>query len=197
MKILIVGGTGTIGSAIVNELSSRHTLVTAGHSHGDIQVDMTDRDSIVNMYEQVPDLDAVVVAAGAVKFADFNQMNESDFQIGLQSKLMGQVNIVLIGRKYVNEKGSFTLTSGIINRDPIRTGVSAALVNSALEGFVKGAAIEMPKGQRINVVSPNVILESMNKYAPYFRGFKATPAADVAMAYSKSVEGHQTGQVYV
>jgi NAD(P)-dependent dehydrogenase (short-subunit alcohol dehydrogenase family) len=124
-------------------------------------------------------------------------MSESDFELGLRDKLMGQVNLLLIGREYANDGASFTFTSGILNRDPIRTGASAALVNGALDAFVKAAAIELPRGLRVNSVSPTVLLEAMGSYAPYFRGFKPAAGADVALAYAKSVEGLQTGQTYI
>lgn len=196
MKIMIIGGTGTIGKAIVKELSPRHEIITAGLNKGDIQVDIASKESIDAMYKKVSHIDAVVLAAGQVHFGALTEMGESQFQLGLTSKLMGQVNVVLAGLRHVNEHGSFTLTSGILNRDPIRYGSSAAMVNGALDGFVKSAAIEMPKGLRINCVSPTVITEAMEGYAPYFRGYQSVSAAHAALAYSKSVEGLQTGQVY-
>ncbi len=108
---------------------------------------------------------------------------------------MGQVNLVLIGRDHINDGGSFTLTAGVLSHDPIRYGVSASLVNGALESFAKAAAIEMPRGLRINVVSPGVLTESLPTYGDYFRGHDPVPAARVANAYLKSVEGRMTGQV--
>lgn len=123
-------------------------------------------------------------------------MSADDFTLGLENKLMGQVNLLLIGREFANDGASFTLTSGILNRDPIRTGASAALVNGAIDGFVRSAALELPRGLRINAISPTVVQEAMGSYAPYFRGFKPVNAAEVALAYAKSVEGLQTGQVY-
>lgn len=197
MKIIIIGGTGTIGKAIVNELSPRHEIITAGHHHGDIQVDITSKESIDAMYKKIQNVDAVVLAAGQVHFGALTEMGAGEFEIGLTNKLMGQVNVVLAGLRHINEKGSFTLTSGILNRDPIQYGSSAAMVNGALDGFVQSAAIEMPRGIRINCVSPTVITEAMENYAPYFRGYKPVSAADAALAYSKSVEGLQTGQVFV
>lgn len=196
MNILVVGGTGTIGKAVVAELSARHTIVIAGRQSGDVLVDITDNASIENMYKQAGKVEAVVSVAGNVHFGALSQLKAEHFAIGLQSKLMGQINLVLLGLAYVNEGGSFTLTSGILNRDPIIYGAPAAMVNGGLEGFVKSAALEMPKNMRINVISPTVLLESMPKYAPYFRGFMPVAAARVALAYSKSVEGAQTGQVY-
>lgn len=196
MKIIIIGATGTIGRAISKELGPRHEIIAAGYSHGDIKVDIRNQQSIEAMYQQVKNVDAVVLATGQVHFASLADMTEKEYAIGLNSKLMGQVNVVLAGMKYLNDRGSFTLTSGILSRDPIQYGSSASMVNGALDAFVKSAALELPRGLRINVVSPTVITESMEDYAAYFRGFESVPAARAALAYSKSVEGLQTGEVY-
>lgn len=196
MKIIVIGATGTLGRAIVAELTPRHEIISVGSKSGDVQVDITDTASIEQLFKQVNDVDAVVLATGAVHFGEFESMQEAEYRIGLESKLMGQVNTVLIGRQYIKDNGSFTLTSGILNQDPIRFGSSAAMINGAIDGFVKGAAIEMPRGIRINVVSPTVVEESMPDYAPYFHGYQPVPTALAALAYSKSVEGLQTGQVF-
>jgi NAD(P)-dependent dehydrogenase (short-subunit alcohol dehydrogenase family) len=196
MKIIVVGGTGKIGQAVVKELSERHTIIVAGHQHGDVKLDITDLSSIEKMYKSIGEFDAVVSTTGKVYFGEFTAMKASDYAIGLNDKLMGQVNLVLLGHKFINEGGSFTLTSGILNNDPIRFGSSASMVNGAIDGFVRSAAIELPKHIRINSVSPTMITESIADYASYFRGFESVPAARVALAYSKSVEGHQTGQTY-
>lgn len=196
MKIIVVGGTGTIGKAVVKELSQRHSIIIAGHHHGDLQVDINDKNSISTMYKNVGKFDALIATTGAVVFKKLTEMDEDQYAVGIKSKLMGQVNLVLLGIPYINAAGSFTLTSGILSHDPIRYGTSAAMVNGALDAFVKNAAIELPNNIRINVVSPTVVSESMDKYADYFRGFEAVAATKVALAYSKSVEGAQTGQVY-
>ncbi|WP_245217869.1 short chain dehydrogenase [Pseudomonas eucalypticola] len=187
----------TVGSAIATELDQRHEVIKVGRTRGDHQVDIADATSIRQLFEQVGPFDALVSAVGSVTFKALGEMNDSDFSLGLQNKLMGQVNLVLIGREFANDGASFTLTSGILNRDPIRTGASAAMVNGALDAFVRAAAIELPRGLRINAVSPTVLEEAMGSYAPYFRGYKPVPAADVALAYAKSVEGLQTGQVFI
>lgn len=197
MKILLIGANGTVGSAIKAELSQRHEVISIGRNSGDFRVDISDSASIRKLFEQTDTFDALVCAAGSVNFVPLAEMDASHFDLGLQDKLMGQVNLLLIGREFANDGASFTFTSGILNRDPIRTGASAALVNGALDAFVKAAAIELPRGLRINSVSPTVLVEAMDSYAPYFRGFKPAPGAEVALAYAKSVEGLQTGQTYI
>ena len=196
MRVLVVGASGTIGRAIVTELENRHDVVSAGRTSGAVRLDITVEESIRSTFEKFGSVDAVVSASGSVKFAPFGEMSHDDYTLGLEDKLMGQVDLVLIGRDYVSEGGSFTLTSGVLDSDPIVAGTSASMVNGALNSFVRAAAIEMPRGHRINVVSPGVIEESMDAYAPFFRGFEPVPAARAALAYAKSVEGAQTGQVY-
>lgn len=196
MRILVVGATGLIGSAIVKELTDLHEIIKASRESGDVQVDMADEKSIQLMYERIGHLDAVIIAAGGLKFRPLDKMLREDYEYGLQNKLMGQALLVMKGIPFMNEKGSFTLTSGILNQDPIVTGSSAAMVNGGINGFVKSAAIEMPRGIRINAVSPTVIQEAMDKFGDFFPGFLPVPVSRVALAYKKSVEGAQTGQVY-
>lgn len=196
MKIIIVGTSGTIGRAVVSELGGRHDIISAGRSSGDVRMDITDSNSIRAAFEKIGSFDAIVSATGSVKFAPFENMEAEDYQVGLKDKLMGQVSLVLIGRRFISDGGSFTLTSGVLDSDPIRAGSSASMVNGAINSFVIASAIEMPRALRINAVSPGVISESMQNYAPFFRGFEPVPAARAALAYAKSVEGAQTGRVY-
>jgi len=196
MRILVVGAFGTIGSAVVAELAPRHEVIAAGKTNGDVRLDITDERSIRAAFQRVGTVGAVVCTAGKVKFAPLAEMRAADYDVGLRDKLMGQVQLVLLGREHVADGGSFTLTAGVLDVDPIRAGSSASMVNGALAGFVRAAAIEMPRGLRINAVSPGVITESMPDYAPFFRGFEPVPAARAALAYAKSVEGARTGEVF-
>lgn len=196
MRILLVGASGTIGRAVRDELGARHEVVTAGRSSGDVRMDVTDADSIAKAYAELGTLDAIVSATGHVVFAPLEEFDAARYGVGLADKLMGQVNLVLLGREHLRDGGSFTLTSGVLADDPIRQGTSASMVNGALESFAVAAAIELPRALRINVVSPGVIEEAMDAYAPYFRGFEPVPAARAARAYAKSVEGARTGHVF-
>ena len=195
MRILIVGGAGTVGKAAAMELGRRHEIVRAGRSSGDLTVDVMDEASVKAMYAKLGKVDAVVTCVGHVHFGPVATMTPEQFRKGLNDKLMGQVNLVLLGMNNVNDNGSFTLTSGVLDRDPVRQGANAAAVNGAIGAFVKGAAIEMPRGIRINAVSPGLLEDSVVKYDGFFPGHEPVSAARVGLAYAKSVDGALTGQV--
>ncbi|WP_373045367.1 short chain dehydrogenase [Vulgatibacter sp.] len=196
MRILLVGAGGTIGKAIAAELATRHEIIAAGRQSGAVQLDLTDERSIVRALADLAPLDAVISAAGNVAFGPLEELTSEQWEVGLRDKLMGQVNLARAAIPRLRDGGSITLTSGILSDTPIRHGASASLVNAGLEGFVRGAAIELPRGLRINAVSPTVLTESMPAIGAFFRGFESAPAARVALAYSRSVEGAETGKVY-
>jgi len=195
MKILVIGASGTVGQGIVQELGRDHQVIRVGKTRGDFQVDLTREESVKALFAQTGKVDAVISAAGGVHFGPLADMSSEQFNSGLQDKLMGQVRLVLIGKAFVNPGGSFTLTTGILAQQPIRTGVNATAVNAALEGFVLAAASEL-HGLRINAVSPTVLTESLESYGPFFPGFESAPASRVALAYRRSVEGIDNGRVF-
>ncbi|CAE6796478.1 short chain dehydrogenase [Paraburkholderia nemoris] len=195
-KIVVIGATGTIGQAVSTALKARHEVIEVGATRGRYRVDSTDPASIERLFSEIGKVDGIVTATGKLHFGPLPEMSVEQFWVGLRDKLMGQINVVLGAQRYVNDGGSFTLTSGIVGDEPIREGANATTVNLALEGFVRGAAIELPRGIRINVVSPTVLTEAMGAYAPYFRGFEPVSAERAAQAYLRSVEGAQTGRVY-
>ena len=196
MKIVVIGASGTLGQAVCAQLKPRHEVIEVGASHGDYHVDATHLPSVERLFHEIGRVDAVVATIGKVHFGPFHEMTADQFWIGLRDKLMGQVNVVLAAQHHVNDGGSFTLTSGVLADEPIREGINATTVNLALEGFVPGAAIELPRGLRINLVSPTILEESFDALAAYFRGFEPVSAQRAALAYCRSVEGAQTGRIY-
>ncbi|WKB55401.1 short chain dehydrogenase [Eleftheria terrae] len=195
-KVLLIGATGTLGSAVAEVLAAHHTVLRAGRRSGELQVDLTDGASVERLFASVGKVDAIVSAAGQVHFGPVPQMTAEQFALGLNDKLLGQVRLALVGQHHLNDGGSITLTSGILSDEPIPHGANATSVNAAVEGFVRGAAIELPRGIRINAVSPTVLSESMDSYGPFFPGFEPVPARRAALAYQRSVDGAQTGRVY-
>lgn len=197
MRIIMVGAAGDIGQAACKELEQRHEIISVGRSAGDFQVDVGDLNAVKSLYQTVGAFDAVVSCAGDATFAPLTDMDQETFMVGLRQKVMGQVNLVLAGMDVISDAGSFTLTSGVLDRDPIRIGSNAATANGALAGFVKSAAIEMPRGLRVNVVSPGMLDVSAPRYGAWFQGHKPVPSHDVGLAYAKCVEGALTGQVVI
>jgi NAD(P)-dependent dehydrogenase (short-subunit alcohol dehydrogenase family) len=195
VRILVVGASGTLGRAVTTALGADHEIVAASRS-GPHPVDLTDPASIDTLYGAVGTVDAVVSCAGHTPFKPLADLSLDDFRAGLADKLLGQVELVRLGIAHVADGGSFTLVSGVTADDPIVTGAVAAAANGALHGFVRSAAIELPRGLRVNAVSATVFEEAWDAYGAFFPGFRAVPVAEVARAFVKSVAGAQTGQVY-
>lgn len=197
MKIILIGASGDVGEAALAELSQRHDVVRVGRNTGDVHADITDPSSIEAMYDEVGAFDALVSATGSVHFVPLAEHTTASLTMGLENKVMGQINLVLAGLERLPGKGSFTLTSGVLDRDPVVAGTGAALANGALAGFVKGAAIEMPPGVRINVVSPGLLDVSERRYGALFPGQERVSPERVGRAFAKCVEGAINGQVVI
>ncbi|MFI1993376.1 short chain dehydrogenase [Actinoplanes sp. NPDC020271] len=196
MRILLVGGTGTLGAALHKELAGRgHEVLTVARNGGDLRYDVTDPAQVGAMYAQAGRLGAVVSAAGHVPYKPVIEMTTQDYLDGFRGKALSQIELVRQGIPHVAERGSFTLITGILAREPIVTGSAASMANGAVEAFARAAAVEIAP-QRVNVVSPAVFTESLTAYAPFFPGMEPVDLSRVAQAYVRSVEGAQTGQIY-
>jgi len=169
MKIILIGANGTIGELVQTALAGAgHEIVKVGRKSGDFQVEIENRESVRKLYQAVGSFDAVAIAAGEVAFAPLSELTAEKWQFSLGSKLMGQINLVQEAIPLIKERGSFTLVSGVLNDEPIFASAAAAAVSGALEGFARAAAVELPKGLRINVVSPTILKESEAKFGPSF-----------------------------
>src|SRR5688500_6299670 len=193
MRILIIGAKGTIGSAVVTALSAENEIIEASRSHSTVKVDIRDSASIQAMCKAVRRVDAVVSTAGIGAWRPLAQLTGDDFSVSLRYKLMGQVNVIRYGLEHVSDGGSITVMSGILSRDPMQGSAAISLLNSGLEGFVRAAALEAPRGIRVNVVSPPWVTETLEEMK--MEGVPGLPAAVVAGAYALAVNGTQTGQV--
>lgn len=195
MKILVIGGNGTIGKKVCERLKLKHDVLVAGRNSGDVTVDFSYADSIETMFKNVGKIDAIVAIAGDAKWDKLENLSEADFYIGIKSKMMGQVNVVRIGKDYLNPGGSITLSTGILADDPVDMTTSAALVNGAINSFVKAVALELMDGKRINVVCSDLVEDSYEKYKDYFPGNTPVPMHKIVDAYVKSIEGKITGRI--
>jgi len=195
MKIIIVGASGTMGKFLTNVLEKEnHEIVKANRSSGDIQVDITSAKSIEEMYKKVGDFDALISTAGPTFVGSWKNLNDQTFRTGIDGKMMGQINLALIGQQYIQPKGSFTLITGALTYEPQRNFANASTANGAVEGFVRAAAIELENGIRINAVSPTVI-EDSPQYFPYFPGEIPTTMKQLEFGFRKSLFGAITGHI--
>ncbi|QLC64798.1 short chain dehydrogenase [Flavobacterium sp. LPB0248] len=195
MRILIVGGSGTIGRKVAEALKNRHEVIIAGRSSGDVLVDMADEVSIRRMFEEVQEIDACICTAGTGFYGDFYSMTQNDLMAGIQGKMLGQMNIVLIGKEYMRKGGSFTLTSGIAAEHPAKNGTAVAVINGAVNSFVLGSSQELKNGIRINAVSPGLVEDSFERYGALFPGYNLAPMKKVVNAYILSTEGAVNGKI--
>jgi NAD(P)-dependent dehydrogenase (short-subunit alcohol dehydrogenase family) len=193
MKIILIGASGTIGKGILAVLSPTHEIIKVGHSGGDFRVDLSAKPSIEKLFQDVGSFDAVICAAGMAKFGSLDEQPDEDYQLAVSNKLMGQVNLVRVGRRYINDNGSFTLTSGMLSYHPIPGSASISMVNAGLEGFVRAAALELQRGIRVNAVSPVFVKKTME--AMGMDSADGMQAVKVALAYKESVEGKRHGEI--
>ena len=198
MKILVIGGTGTIGKKIVEHFSKDHEVLIAGRSSKDYPIDIADTLSIKRVFKKIKKegkVDAIICAAGEAKWAPFKDLSEKDYYIGLRSKLMGQVNVVRLAKQCLEKKGSVTLTTGVLADDPVYKTASAAMVNGGIHSFVQAVALEMPKQIRVNVVSSGAVMDSWDKYESYVPCHPPIEMDKMLNGYVRSVMGRGTGQV--
>ncbi|MGL5523425.1 MAG: short chain dehydrogenase [Aeromonas veronii] len=194
--VILIGAQGKMGQAALSGLG-KHKVITASRSGEgcDFQVDITSRESIERLYQNVGSFDAVVNTAGFCEYAPFGEMSDEQWQTTIQSKLMGQINLVNVGLNYINQGGSFTLISGILNIKPIPLAIADATTSGAIDTFVQCVAHELPRGIRINVVNPTVLEEAWDVYGEMMPGFQPVPGALVGKAFERSVDSFISGQV--
>jgi len=192
-KVIVVGSTGVIGAKVIEVLGSDYEIITVNRSSGDFQLDMSDFKAVENMFEQIGGFDALIATSGYGKWGSIDEHSIQDFHDGLNSKLMGQVNLVMIGRKYANDGARFVVSSGILAQYPVEGGLSLGMINAGLEAFVRGAALEM-KNMTINAVSPSFAKETMELMG--IDSSTGVPAIEFANLYKMAIEQDKTGEVY-
>lgn len=194
--VILIGANGKMGQAALTGLG-KHRVITASRSGEgcDYKVDITSEESIRALYQAVSGFDAVVNTVGFCEYEMFVDMTEQQWMTTVMSKMMGQINLVRIGQKYIADAGSFTLISGILNTKPIPFAIADATTSGAIDTFVKCVAYEMPRGIRINVVNPTVLVEAWDVYGEIMPGFQPVPGKLVGKAFERSVDGFITGEV--
>lgn len=195
MRILVIGASGTIGRPLCAELKQRHDVVAAGRSGGDAVVDIRSTDSIENMYRAAGPIDACVCVAESGALDNFDTLTEATLLENMRGKFFGQINLVLIGKRYLSQGGSFTLTTGIFADEAWPGVTGGAVISGGLHSFVLSAAIELERNLRINAVSPTMVAESVKDYGHLFPGMEPVSMRRLIAAYVRCVEGRRTGEI--
>lgn len=192
-RIVVIGGTGTIGSAVAETLEPDHDVFRVGHSSGPYQVNITSKDSIDSLLSSLSTYDHLISAAGDARFAPLDELSDDDFDYTLGHKLMGQINLVRVGRAYIADGGSFTLTTGILANNPVPGSAAVSTVNAGLEGFVRAADLELERELRVNAVSPDWVAETLEEMDR--DPSDGVPADRVAETYADLVDSDRSGDV--
>jgi NAD(P)-dependent dehydrogenase (short-subunit alcohol dehydrogenase family) len=165
-----------------------------GRKSGDYQADISDSKSLKALFSKVGAFEAVACAAGDVFPAALEQTTDEQWANSIKAKGMGQINLVRAALPFIADKGSFTLISGVLTDEYTAGGAIGTVINHIVEGFVKAAAVELPRGVRINCISPTVLTESV-AYHPYFPGFIPVDAREVGQAYLRAISNPFTGRI--
>jgi NAD(P)-dependent dehydrogenase (short-subunit alcohol dehydrogenase family) len=195
MKILLVGGNGTIGKRVAEGLAQKHELIIAGRNTGDVKVDIASSSSIAEMLKKTGKVDSIICTAGTGYYGSFYGMTAEDIMPGINGKLLGQINLVLLGKDFLNPEGSITLTTGIAAVHPAKNGAAVAMINGAINSFVLAASQELKEDKRINAVSPGLVEDSKERYGAFFPGYNLVPMDKLVNAYILSVEGAVNGKI--
>ncbi|ASR33806.1 hypothetical protein BAY61_01060 [Prauserella marina] len=196
MRVLAVGGAGTIGRRLVPALRSRgHEVVVAGRESGDVHVDLASPGTVEDMYHAVGAVDGVVSIAAHGALDEFGSLTSAELRENMRAKFFGQVDLVLAGQRHCADGASFTLTSGIFADEAWPGVTGGAVINAALHGFVLSAAVELPRGMRINAVSPTMIGDSVAVFVDHFPGMRPVPMDELIGHYLHCVEGGDTGHI--
>lgn len=191
MKIVVIGSTGTLGSAVIRALRTRHDVLGVSR-HSTPAVDIANPSTVEALFQSIAEIDAVVCCAGRAVFKPLTELSREDFDLSIKSKLMGQVGVIRAAMTRINDGGSITVTSGVLAQRPTVGSGAVSLVNAGLEGFVRVAALEAPRGLRINVVSPPWVKETLEKLG--MDPSHGIPADLAAKAYVAAVEGKFQGE---
>jgi len=195
MRVLFVGAQGTVGKRIMEQISPGHEIITAGRNSGDIRVDITSGQAIEAMFKKVSSVDALICTAASGAMDDFDTLTADALYDNMRGKFFGQAQLVLTGQHYLNDNGSFTLTSGIFADEPAKDVTGGGVVSGALHSFVLSAALELKRGLRVNVVSPGMVEDSAKDYGHLFPGLRAIPMTEITDAYLQCLNTNITGKI--
>jgi NAD(P)-dependent dehydrogenase (short-subunit alcohol dehydrogenase family) len=190
MRIIIAGASGRIGKEVDKALSENHDIIRVGARSGDVQCDYTTPNSVRDMFEKIGEFDSLIsVIGGDSIFKPFADLDDDDYRYGFERKFLGQIRFLDLGESFVRDNGSFVFTSGFLCQYPNPYSIATGPLNAAVDTFVQNTATLLPRGIRVNVVSPAPIVE------PGQEGKGVVTAAETAKLFVEAVESNITGKV--
>ena len=122
-------------------------------------------------------------------FKVYEDLTDEDFVYGFQRKFLAQINLVRIGTPYARDGASFTLSSGFLSDYPNPASAATGPFNAAVDSFVRTVGPLLPRGIRLNVVSPAPVV------APEQIDRGVVTAEQAAAGYVQSIEDTINGEV--
>jgi len=168
-KILIFGGSSGIGLATAEAAVAEGGIVTiasrdetrlkqaASNLNGKVTISVVDilrHDAIECFFKDAGMFDHIIVSAASTKTGPVRQLALEDAYASMDSKFWGAYRVAKAAR--INPTGSLTLVSGFLSKRPNALSVLQGAINAAIEGLVRGLALEFAP-IRVNAVSPGLI----------------------------------------
>ncbi|OXM85300.1 SDR family oxidoreductase [Paenibacillus rigui] len=171
-RAVIIGGTSGIGLAVAKSLLTQGAQIIVasrsqikvdeakkelGQEAQGLVLDFRDESQTKQFFESLgPFEHLVVTAAGDSAMTPFNALPIDTARAAFDSKFWGQYLTVKAALPFIKKSGSITLTSGTFSIRPAQGTSTVAAINSAIEGLVRGLAVDLAP-IRINAVSPGVV----------------------------------------
>jgi NAD(P)-dependent dehydrogenase (short-subunit alcohol dehydrogenase family) len=166
-KVVVVGGSSGIGLATAELAKAQGAEVIIASRSADkvkaaadkvgakgLVCDVTNDDSVVNLFKSCGPVDHVVVSAAQLKSGPFKTVSMEDARSTLEGKLWGAWRVARAAE--IKAGGSLTLVSGFLSIRPRPNSAIVSAANGALESLARALALELAP-VRVNCVSPGII----------------------------------------
>ncbi|NND33960.1 MAG: SDR family NAD(P)-dependent oxidoreductase, partial [Saprospiraceae bacterium] len=160
MDILLIGATGTIGKEIekLGKKREHQIFSVSRQSHPSINID--EYTSLQGYFREAPAFDTIICTAGHASFGKLEDLSEKEIKTGLNSKLLGQINLVKVAVPKLKSGGTIILTGGMLAYAPWPATSNIATINAGLQGFVKAVNLELTDRKRVVIVHPPLVAET-------------------------------------
>jgi NAD(P)-dependent dehydrogenase (short-subunit alcohol dehydrogenase family) len=166
-KVVVVGGSSGIGLAtaelakregaevvISSRNADRLNAVAAELGATAIAADVTNDESVENLFRACGPVDHVVVTAAQLRSGPFKTVAMDDVRSTMEGKFWGAWRVARFAE--IRPGGSLTLVSGYLSIRPRPNSAIVGAANGAIESLARSLALELAP-VRVNAVSPGII----------------------------------------